>query len=103
MAQQFSSILVFFQTSSLIEKIKDKKLSRKYSKFSVLAQYDVLLYRMFELLAINISITYVMYIYVARNECLELPMLKSTNAYSPKILHKKESNIAHNFKIKYQN
>ena len=100
MAQQFSSILVFFQTSSLIEKIKDKKLSRKYSKFSVIAPYDVLLYRMFELSAINLSI-YTFIVHIPRSK--RHPMLKLINAYSPKILLKKEINIVHKIKIKYQN
>ena len=88
MAQQFSSILVFFQTFSLIDKIKDKTLSRGYSKFSVFAQYDVLWYRMFELSAIHLSI----YMFIVHT-CLS----------NPAMLHEKEVNIIHKIKIKYQN
>ena len=88
MAQQFSSILVFFQTSSLIEKIKDKKLSRKYSNFSVIAQYDVL---------------FVSYVWNIGNKSIHIHIHCAYMSKYPEILHKKEINIVHKIKIKYQN
>ena len=88
MAQQFSSILVFFQTSSLIEKIKDKKLSRKYSKFSVIA-YD--------------ERAFVSYVWAIGHKSIYIHMYCTYMSKYPEILHKKEINIVHKIKMKYQN
>ena len=65
---------------------KGQKLSRKYSKFSVLAYYGR---------------AFVSYVWTIGNKSIHIPI---HCAYmSPEMLHKKEINMVHKIKIKYQN